>query len=131
VTRSRALVVALSALVAVIGVGWQVARALGARDSQVAQLASNAGPADVEIVIPHDATARAARGESVLDVPSPLVVHVGDVLRIVNRDDVAQYVGPFLVGAHSTISERFTEPGLTSSACVLHRSGRLDIRVLA
>jgi hypothetical protein len=131
VTRGRCFVVVLAALVGVIGVGRQVARALGAGDSQVATLTSNSGPADIEIVIPHDALGRAARGEPVLDVPSPLVVHVGDVLRIVNRDDVAQYVGPFLVGAHSTVSERFTEPGLSSAACVLHRSGRLEIRVLA
>lgn len=129
-TLARRSIVALACVVALGGIGWQVARALTSGSTAVAELAGNDLRADVEIVIPHDALARAARGEPVLDVPSPLVVHVGDVLRITNEDDTAQYVGPFLVGAHSTVTERFTEPGLSSTACVLHRSGRLEIRVL-
>lgn len=85
--------------------------------------------ADLEFDIPPGTSARIQAGEQVSLLPSPLVVTVGDTIRIRNRDRDPLLIGPFWVGARSTLTERFVEPGRFVGDCVVHPSGRLVVEV--
>jgi plastocyanin len=57
-------------------------------------------------------------------------VTVGETIEIVNEDDRGHLVGPFFVGAHETLTQRFTAPGEFIGACTVHPSGELVLRVV-
>jgi hypothetical protein len=95
-----------------------------------ASLRTGARP-DRDFEIPPGTGRRLLRGETVDVLPSPLVVEVGDRIRIRNRDDAGHVLGPFVVGPHETLVERFTRPGRLTGACRVHSSGRLVVEVRA
>ncbi len=55
---------------------------------------------------------------------------MGETIEIVNEDDRGHLVGPFFVGAHETLTQRFTAPGEFIGACTVHPSGQLVLRVV-
>ena len=85
--------------------------------------------ADIEIVIPHRDRTDAEPVDSVGRLPDPLVVHVGQTIRIRNLDAASQQVGPFFVRAHETVTQRFLTEGRLAGVCPLHPTGRLEIDI--
>jgi len=86
-------------------------------------------PADYEYVIPAGTGERIDAGEEVEILPARLDTKVGEVIRIINEDDRGQLVGPFFVGAHETVTQRFASPGSFIGACYVHPSGQLILEV--
>lgn len=93
-------------------------------------MAVAAAEADWSYVIPPGTGARLDRGLTVEILPSRIDAHVGEVIRIVNRDSRGYLLGPFYVAAHRTLTQRFTSPGTFEGACAVHPSGEivLDVR---
>ncbi len=85
--------------------------------------------ADVEFEVPAGTGERLADGDAVEIIPSPLVVEVGDTIRIRNRDRDPILLGPFYVGAHSVTTQRFVAPGRLVGDCIAHPTGRLVVKV--
>ncbi len=85
----------------------------------------------VEYSIPAGTSARAASGDDPAIFPNPLVLQVGDVIRIVNDDAIGYDIGPFYVGAGETMTATVTSPGERSSFCSLHPSGSITVIVEA
>jgi plastocyanin len=84
-----------------------------------AQLGSTHRGLVVEIVVPAGTQARLDRGETVDVMPARLELHVGDTLRIENRDQVAQAVGPYLVHAGDVFEITYGAPGNYRGFCSL------------
>ncbi len=85
----------------------------------------------VEYAIPSGTAARADAGEDPAIFPNPLVLQVGDVIRIVNDDAIGYDIGPFYVGAGETMAATVTSAGERSSFCSLHPSGSITVIVEA
>lgn len=64
-------------------------------------------------------------------LPAELDANVGDTIRIVNNDDRGHTVGPFFVGAHETLSQRFSSAGEFVGVCTVHPSGEIVLVVTA
>lgn len=91
--------------------------------------ADDAGSADYSYVIPEGTGDRLDRGE-VLDIlPARLDAQVGEVIRIENDDDRSHSVGPFFVGAHQVLTQRFSTTGNYVGACYVHSSGQFELVV--
>lgn len=88
-------------------------------------------PADWSYSIPEGTGALLDRGESVEILPARIEARVGQVIRIVNDDDRGYLLGPFYVGAHETLMQRFTSPGTFEGACAVHPSGNIVLEVSA
>ena len=86
-------------------------------------------PATYEYVIPAGAGEALDAGEPLEILPAELVVTVGETIRVVNEDDRGHNVGPFFVGAHETLSQRFSSPGEFVGVCTVHPSGELVLIV--
>jgi hypothetical protein len=87
-------------------------------------------PADVSFTIPAGAAERTAAGENVQVFPNPLVLHVGQVIRIRNDDRIGYDIGPFYVGPGQTTSRRVTGEGDFTSFCNLHPTGRVTVQIV-
>jgi hypothetical protein len=124
------LVTALAVGAVVAGAGLAACGGSGASRPLSAVVTGAARP-DWEFVIPLGTAERLARGEQVFIMPSPLDVKVGQVISIRNDDDKAQLVGPFFVGAHQTMVQRFASPGTLQGACQIHPSGQLVVNISA
>jgi hypothetical protein len=85
--------------------------------------------ADLEFVIPRGTGERIDRGEDPGIFPRRLVARVGEVIRIVNRDDRGHIVGPFYVGRRESITQRFASPGTYRGECSAHPSGEFEVTV--
>lgn len=86
---------------------------------------------DVSYVIPRGASDAIARGERSEVLPSPLVIEVGQVLKIVNEDTLGYDIGPFYVGAGETIVQKANAVGTFTSVCSLHPTGRIQVQMVA
>lgn len=86
--------------------------------------------AALEVVIPPGAGRRIAAGEDLTLLPAQVTLRVGDVFRIVNRDDRTHVVGPFSVQAGETLTQRFTSTGSYRGRCSVHPSGDVVIEVV-
>ena len=64
-------------------------------------------------------------------LPAELEVSVGESIRIVNNDERGHNVGPFFVGAHETLSQRFSSAGEFAGVCTVHQSGEFVLVVHA
>lgn len=84
---------------------------------------------DYDYDIPPGTGERYDKGELIEIVPASLQVKVGEVLRIVNRDDRDHLVGPFFVGAGETLVQRFASPGEFEGLCTVHPSGSFVLTV--
>jgi len=87
--------------------------------------------ATFEYVIPVGAGEALDAGTPLEILPAELDVDVGDTIRIENQDDRGHTVGPFFVGAHETLSQRFSTPGEFEGVCTVHPSGQLVLVVNA
>lgn len=84
---------------------------------------------DYDYDIPPGTGERFDRGEEIEIIPAELEVNVGEVLRIVNRDDRDHLIGPFFVGAGETLVQRFSSPGEFEGLCTVHPSGEFVLKV--
>lgn len=85
--------------------------------------------ADFNYVIPAGSGERIDAGE-VLDIlPQRLEAKVGQIIRISNEDDRGHLIGPFFVGAHEQLSQRFSSVGELSGECSVHPSGQFVVVV--
>jgi len=85
--------------------------------------------ADYEYLIPAGTAERITAGETVEILPAQLAVHVGEVIRIVNKDSAGHFVGIFYVGPGETVTQRFASPGDFSGLCTIHPSGQITLTV--
>jgi plastocyanin len=76
-----------------------------------------AGPYDYDYMIPEGTAALIARGDDPGIMPASLDVRVGDTIRIVNQDSSSHMVGTLYVLAGSTLTYRFSEPGVFAGEC--------------
>lgn len=85
--------------------------------------------ADFNYVIPAGSGELIDAGE-VLDIlPQRLEAKVGQIIHIANEDDRGHLVGPFFIGAHEELSQRFSSPGELSGECSVHPSGQFVVSV--
>jgi plastocyanin len=87
--------------------------------------------ATYEYVIPQGAGEALDAGTPLEILPAELEVRVGETIRIVNEDDRGHSVGPFFVGAHETLTQRFSSPGEFVGICTVHPSGEFVLVVSA
>jgi plastocyanin len=87
------------------------------------------GTADWSYVIPQGTGERVDRGEPIAILPAVIDAHVGDVIRIINDDDRGHVLGPFYVGSHESVTQRFTSPGRYRGECSVHTGGELELNV--
>jgi plastocyanin len=90
----------------------------------------SAAPADYEYVIPQGTSERIRGGEPIAILPAELEVHVGEIIRIINQDDVGHFIGIFYVGPREVVTQRFASPGTFIGNCTVHPSGQISLRVL-
>ncbi len=86
--------------------------------------------ADYAYEIPAGAGEAIDRGEPLEILPGELEVRVGEVIEIVNLDDRGHLVGPFFVGAHETLRQKFSSAGEFIGVCTVHPSGELVLTVV-
>jgi hypothetical protein len=120
--------VAVVALVAVVA-GLAALRLAPSGDPPTFARDVDARSADLTFVIPPGTSQRIQNGETVDLIPSPLIVSVGDTIRIRNLDRDPILLGPFYLGAHQTLTQRFVEPGRYVGDCMAHPTGRLVVKV--
>lgn len=84
---------------------------------------------DYDYDIPPGTGERFDKGEVIEIIPAELEVNVGEVLRIVNRDERDHLIGPFFVGAGETLVQRFSAPGELEGLCTVHPSGQFVLKV--
>ncbi len=80
-------------------------------------------------VIPPGAGTALDAGTPLEILPARLEAAVGDVIEIVNEDDRGHLIGPFFVGAHETLRQRFSSPGEYIGECTVHPSGQIVVEV--
>jgi hypothetical protein len=121
--------VRLGALVVVVWAGFLLAAGCGT-SSGAPGVEQATGTANWSYVIPRGTGERIDRGEPVEILPPEIDARVGDVIEIVNQDDRGHVVGPFYVGRHETVRQRFTSAGRFRGQCSVHPSGEvvLDVR---
>ena len=85
--------------------------------------------ATLEYVVPRGTNELISHGANVQIVPNPLVLRVGDVIRIRNQDTVGYTVGPFYVGAGQTMTQIATTPGTFKGICLLHSGEELVVTI--
>ena len=127
----RGAVAAIAVLVAVVAATASLLTGCGGDDEQTLTIVDDPDvtSADYDFYIPEGTGKQLDRGEPVEILPGTLEVRVGEVIRIVNDDDRGHLVGPFFVGAHETLTQRFTSPGEFIGACSVHPSGQLVLEV--
>lgn len=125
IQRSLVLRFFISMLVA-FGFGWLISEAAFRLLADQYQRA----PATIEMVIPPGAAQKAASGEDVQTLPADVVFVEGDVLVVVNHDQVSHQLGPIWVppGARGRIN--LDTPSRYSMACTFQSSNTfgLDVR---
>jgi hypothetical protein len=131
--RTRRVVLSLVVAASLAGVAacsGGISTAANGDRSQLQSVAADT-PADVSFTIPAGAAQRTAAGEIVEVFPNPLVLHVGQVIRIRNDDSIGYDIGPFYVGPGLTMSRRVTAEGAFTSFCDLHPTGRVTVQIVA
>lgn len=86
---------------------------------------------DYEFTIPAGTAKRIAAGEEPHIIPHSLDAKVGDVIRIINQDNVGQQVGPFYVGANEELVQQFKAPGKYEGVCAIAGKDPIILRVTA
>lgn len=130
--RRRLLAIgALAFVIAVaVVVGWRDAAGDDAPGGPAAVDVQTATP-DYDYRIPAGTGTRLDAGEEVSLLPPAIDATVGQTVRIVNDDDRDYLLGPFIVGAHETMTQRFTAPGTFIGECAVHPSGEIRVTVTA
>lgn len=78
------------------------------------------GPYDYDFTIPAGTGERIDAGERPEVFPDTLDVRVGETIRIVNDDDRGHTMGTFFVLANSTLTYRFSTPGVFEGECTVN-----------
>lgn len=120
VRRGAVAVIVVAFVAAMALLGLLVSALGGGDDAETYVIEIPAGTAD-----------RQAAGEDLELIPAELELHVGDTLRIVNKDDSYQTLGPYEVAPYQTLVQRFTQPGEIQGSCSLHPSGQVKIVITA
>jgi len=89
----------------------------------------DSGAETLVFTIPAGTVERIRNGENPEILPQELHVDVGDKIRIVNRDNVGQTIGPYYVPAGQTVEQTFTEETTLEGLCTAHPSGSIKIVV--
>lgn len=128
-SRRRLIVLALIAA-ALLGAA-AAARALwsGGDNSGPGAVEVEGAGADWSYVIPDGTGVRLDGGEELEILPARIDARVGETIRIVNRDGRGYLLGPFFVGPHETLTQRFVSPGTFEGECAVHPSGKLVLVV--
>ena len=100
-------------------------------DQPSTEVVDDGASATFEYVIPAGAGEALDAGTPLEILPAELDAEVGDTIRIENEDDRGHTVGPFFVGAHETLTQRFSSPGEFVGVCTVHPSGQIILRVNA
>ena len=95
------------------------------------EAAASSDAAQFDYTIPLGAGEALDAGTPLEILPAELDAKVGDTIRIVNDDVRGHTVGPFFVGAHETLSQRFSSPGEFVGVCTVHPSGEIVLVVKA
>jgi len=134
--RSRAmpwLVVAACSVVALV-VGVLLINRANRDDNpyagEVASVDDPRAPVNYEFTIPEGTGDKIDAGDNVNVLPDVLTVKVGETMRIVNNDSRGHTVGPFFVGKHQTLTQRFSKVGTIIGECSVHPSTRIEIDVV-
>ena len=98
-----------------------------------------AGPGDTagsqeptfSFVIPAGSNERIAQGEPLDILPRELVAQRNDTIIITNEDDAPHFLGPWFLGPHETLRQRFVEVGVFEGECTVHPSGEFTVIVEA
>jgi hypothetical protein len=127
--RRRTILLIGAAAMFVASFGIYHATAPGSSEGPGA-VAVETAHADWSYAIPPGTGARLDRGAPVEILPARIDARVGQVIRIVNHDGRGYLLGPFYVGPHETLIQRFTSAGTFVGTCAVHPSGRivLDVR---
>lgn len=88
-------------------------------------------PVTIEIVVPAGTQDRMDAGEKVVVMPTRLEFRVGDMIHIVNEDDVRQSVGPYVLDAGKDMILQYGAPGVYEGYCPLSEGERYEIVVRA
>jgi hypothetical protein len=126
--RRSTILLLVAAAVCAASFGIYRATAPGPAEGPGAVAVENAR-ADWSYAIPPGTGARLDQGDPVEILPARIDARVGQVIRIVNHDNRGYLLGPFYVGAHETLLQRFTTPGTFKGACAVHPSGRIVLDV--
>lgn len=86
-------------------------------------------PEAVQVVIPQGTAERVKAGQPEPSIPEGLVFVVGDVLEVVNEDDVAHQLGPLWIPAQTTASLAMDEATTASYSCSFRPDSAMDIDV--
>ena len=87
------------------------------------------GSDQVRVEVPAGIAADLEAGTAIELLPRHLEVSVGDQLVIINHDEVAHEVGPYVVAPGQRLEQTFTSPGTIEGVCTLHPSGAITIEV--
>ena len=88
------------------------------------------GPYTFDYTIPEGTAALIEAGEDPEIMPSSLTAYVGDTIRIVNDDVESHTIGTFYVIAGTTLSYRFTAPGVFEGVCSTNAEATFYLTVL-
>jgi plastocyanin len=89
------------------------------------------GPYDHDFTIPQGTAERIAAGEDVEVLPPELDAKVGETIRIVNDDVKSHTIGSFYVLAGTTLTYRFSTPGVFQGECSTHANNQFVLKVTA
>jgi hypothetical protein len=114
------LILALS-----IGAVWLVSEAgLMLQNENTAR-----APMDVELVIPAGTAARVAAGEEAPTIPEEMTFVLGDPLVVRNEDSEAHILGPLIVPANGTASQRLDTADNFAWSCSINPSKTFGLNV--
>lgn len=100
----------------------------GAQQPAIA-VVSDDTEADFEYTVPRGTSDYVRLGQPVKIIPNPLIMRVGDVIRIRNQDTIGYSVGPFYVGPNQTMTQIATSPGSFKGMCLLHTGEELVVTI--
>lgn len=88
------------------------------------------GPYTFDYTIPDGTASKIAIGQDPQIMPDAITANVGDTIRIVNDDRKSHTVGTFYVLAGTTLTYRFTTPGVFEGVCSTNADDTFILTVL-
>jgi polar amino acid transport system substrate-binding protein len=103
---------------------------IGTGGLETADAGDAAEDVDYAFLIPPGTGEQIAQGLVVEIMPAEFEVVVGEVIEIVNEDDIGYVIGPFYVGAGETMRQRFQAAGEFIGECGVSATGTIALRVI-
>jgi hypothetical protein len=88
------------------------------------------GPYTFDYLIPEGTASKIAIGQDPKIMPTAITANVGDTIRIVNEDRKSHTVGTFYVLAGTTLTYRFSTPGVFEGVCSANPNDAFILTVL-